>query len=160
MSQMHHIGVECWACIQPKFNRKPKLKTQSSQRNSTKTLEHWAFLTFLCAMGWDEPLFWAMQFKTANKINGFKPVSHGMAVSWKKSFCYRELKQNRCEPRTSAIERNRTMHTFVTPLFDKAKIKLPQTPRAARLLAGWSASLLSWMRSVTPNSSRGICPGN
>ena len=32
------------------------------------------------ATGWDEPLFWAMQFKTANKINGFKPVSYGMAV--------------------------------------------------------------------------------
>jgi hypothetical protein len=54
--------------------------SQSSHRNSTKTLENWAFLTFLCAMGWDEPLFWAMQFKTANKINGFKPISCGMAV--------------------------------------------------------------------------------
>jgi hypothetical protein len=31
-------------------------------------------------MGWDEPLFLAAQFKTANKINGFKPISHGMAV--------------------------------------------------------------------------------
>jgi len=35
-----------------------------------KNVENWAFLTFLCAM----------QFKTANKINGFKPVSYGMAV--------------------------------------------------------------------------------
>ena len=33
------------------------------------------------ATGWDEPLFWAMQFKTANKINGLKPVSYGMAVN-------------------------------------------------------------------------------
>jgi hypothetical protein len=31
-------------------------------------------------MGWDEPLFLAMQFKTANKINGFKPISYGKAV--------------------------------------------------------------------------------
>src|ERR1039458_3707182 len=31
-------------------------------------------------MGWDEPLFLAVQFKTANKINDFKPVSYGMAV--------------------------------------------------------------------------------
>ena len=44
--------------------------SRSSHRNPTKTLENWVFLTFLCAMGWYEPLFWAMQFKTANKING------------------------------------------------------------------------------------------
>jgi hypothetical protein len=54
--------------------------SQLSHRNSTKTLENWAFLTFLCARGWDEPLFLAMQFKTANKINGFKTISYGMAV--------------------------------------------------------------------------------
>jgi hypothetical protein len=33
-------------------------------------------------MGWDEPLFLARQFKIANKINGFKPVSHGMALNF------------------------------------------------------------------------------
>ena len=54
--------------------------SQSSHRNSTKTLGNWAFLTFLCALGLDEPLFLAMQFKIANKINVFNPVSHGMAV--------------------------------------------------------------------------------
>jgi hypothetical protein len=31
-------------------------------------------------MGWDEPLLLAMQIKTANKINGFRPVSYGMTV--------------------------------------------------------------------------------
>jgi hypothetical protein len=33
-------------------------------------------------MAWDEPLFLAMQFKITNKINGFKPVSYGMALNF------------------------------------------------------------------------------
>src|SRR5208283_5485547 len=54
--------------------------SQSCHRNSTKIPENRAFLTFLCVMRWDEPLFLAVQFKTAHKINGFEPVSYGMAV--------------------------------------------------------------------------------
>jgi hypothetical protein len=58
--------------------RRLGLVSQSSHRNSTENPENWAFLTFLCAMGW--AAFLAMQFKTANKINGFKPILYGMAV--------------------------------------------------------------------------------
>jgi hypothetical protein len=42
------------------------------------------FRSFFCAMGWNEPLFRVMQFKIANKINGFKHDSYGMAL---KKFC-------------------------------------------------------------------------
>jgi hypothetical protein len=51
------------------------LFSPSSHRISLKTLGNLAFF----AMGGNEPHILAIQFKIANKINGFKHISHDMA---------------------------------------------------------------------------------